>query len=107
MIGEILEKNVDVRDTYYLLKHWVKCRLAVPDKSPAFYGLLNSFSWVLLFIYHNIKLGYLPPYNDLDKPVESLPREFMLDNLETFFEFMLEQGRDRNRINRKISVYEG
>lgn len=107
MIGEILDTNIVVRDTYYLLKGWVKARLACPDKSPSFYGLLNSFSWVLLFIYHSQQQGYLAPYNAQERVIAVLDKTDMCGILESFFDFMLSLDRDRCRQEKKLSVYHG
>eukprot|EP00397_Hematodinium_sp_SG-2012_P033865 GEMP01036248.1.p1 GENE.GEMP01036248.1~~GEMP01036248.1.p1 ORF type:complete len:363 (+),score=76.91 GEMP01036248.1:74-1162(+) len=114
MIGEMLDANHAVRDVYYLLKHWVKCRLAVPDKTPAFYGLLNSFSWVLLFIFHMIQEGYLVAYTKLgeetckDLPQDgSLDAEPELDLLRSFFDYVISLNDDMLRKEKKLSTLIG
>jgi len=107
MIGELLETNDIVRDTYYLLKAWVKARLSCPDKTPAFHGLLNSFSWVLLFIYHCQQQGYLTPYNARDRETVVLDKTDMCAILESFFGFMLSLDKDRCRQEKKLSIFHG
>eukprot|EP00392_Amoebophrya_sp_AT5.2_P000999 g1001.t1 len=50
---------------YLIVKYWVKQRASrVPDKTPAFHGLLNSYSWVLLYLFFAIEKGFIHSYEE-------------------------------------------
>ncbi|CAD7961174.1 unnamed protein product [Amoebophrya sp. A25] len=67
-IRELLEQKDWVAAGFFAVKMWVKRRLmGVPDKTPAFYGLINSFSWVLLYLFFCIERGYIQSYEALAK----------------------------------------
>ncbi|CAD7962199.1 unnamed protein product [Amoebophrya sp. A120] len=67
-IADLLKQKDWVLRGFIVVKHWVKKRLSiVPDKTPAFHGLLNSFSWVLLYLFFCIEKDYILCYEELQQ----------------------------------------